>query len=630
MKVLTSQGVTSAVGEPHDLSWPEFCQLVRSYSVARVEETGEEKRSAPWFSPAEYRRNHRRRENILGRVWAICADLDAISDPLAVEKSLSRWEYIAWTTWSSTPEEQRWRIVLPIAGGIDVERFGHLVGRVLGVLGKAATLDKRSETPEQLWFFPWHKKSQSAGHRVWVHRGRWIKEGIKVDFTGVKLAHKAEEVGKGERNNTLVIRLSETDALRCQTKAELMEIAEAWNVRLKTPMAGKEVRDIVRKKWNWMQRGEGLVRRAEAWRGVEIEIPKLWTGLLSNKIRGARIPESYVGDFIFPGAALLSAKAKEGKSFLSVQLALAIATGKPFLNGAKYPGFAVHKKAKAMVIAGEDSSGGIKKRYHGSIASGHLPTPEHEEDVAILTSDDLDEYKRIFQQMGGLTIFEKLVERWYQEGYRVIMIDPLRVLEGILGISEYPGGDTPNAHTRDFATMRYYTRLGQRYEDLAFVISMHHGKNKRDHDASDPADMISTTSGTTGGTLTTLALLRAPEQMEAPEVQGVKAERREFFVGGRDTRTQRYLLEQSPTTGIWSTVGNLRDEMTSEARGRYFEAMLGLGADRDWVPVSRIASTCKVTPRAIHQVISRGRNETYKGYRLMVKHGPKGGFRLVR
>jgi hypothetical protein len=178
--------------------------------------------------------------------------------------------------------------------------------------------------------------------------------------------------------------------------------------------------------------------------------------------------------------------------------------------------------------------------------------------------------------------------------------------------------------------MRYYTRLGQRYGDLAFVISMHHGKNKRDHDASDPADMISTTSGTTGGTLTTLALLRAPEQMEAQEVRGVKAERREFFIGGRDTRTQRYLIEQSPATGIWSTIGNLRDEMTSEARARYFESMLELGADREWVSAKKVASACRVTDRAIRQAISRGRNETWKGYRLMIKRGPDGGFKLVR
>src|SRR6267142_529909 len=100
--------------------------MARELSVAQSDETTQTKRSGQWFSAAKYKGNHRRRENIDSKVWLIVADLDEVRDPAAVTKLLSRWEYICWTTWSSTPQTLRWRVVLPIEGGIEADRFGSL------------------------------------------------------------------------------------------------------------------------------------------------------------------------------------------------------------------------------------------------------------------------------------------------------------------------------------------------------------------------------------------------------------------------------------------------------------------------------------------------------------------------
>ena len=640
MKLLLSKGVTSATGKHLDVSWESFIELVRHHNIARPDESEAEKRNATWFSTTEYRDGHRRRENIIGKPWAIVADLDEIYDPKAVEKALHRYEYVAWTTWKSTPEKPRWRVVLPIEGGVDADRFGALVDKILSPIGDAAKVDPRSRMPEQLWFLPWHKRSQARNHTIWTNSGSWIKDSkvISVDFTGVRLASKPEEISKGDRNNSLVIRLGEADALRCESREELMELAMAWNAKLKDPMKRKEVHDVVRKKWNWMQRGEGLIRRAEAWRGhvKADDLPEVGVGLLSNDIKAAKLPPSIVGDFLYPGATMISAKMKEGKSFLAMQLAMAVATGEPFLKSPKHPGFHVKKQEKVLIIAGEDTAGGISHRFLGSIAAGHLPTLRKPDDVKLVFNDDLDAVRQSQSRMPGLALFEALVDRWYQQGYRVIALDPLRVLEAALGIDEYPGvSRSMNAHARDFQTMRYYTKVAQGYDDLYILVSMHHGKNKRDHDASDPGDMIAGTTGFGAGAITTISMLPIPSQLNAEEDTrtGMVPKRRELYLHGRYTREQRILIEQSPSTGVWHALGSIADEMTTDARRTYFETMLRIGGSEKWVSAEEIAKGAgnRTSPRTVHAVLNRARKDgnTYLGWKLIIKRGVGGGYKLV-
>src|SRR5690606_35145699 len=103
----------------------------------------------------------------------------------------------------------------------------------------------------------------------------------------------------------------------------------------------------------------------------------------------------------------------------------------------------------------------------------------------------------------GLDLFERLVDKWYKAGHRVICIDPLRVLEAALGIATYPGNEiTANVWTEDFNTTRYYTRLAQKYHDLCFLISLHHGKNKQGQNKQDPQDMVVGTTGLGAGMVT--------------------------------------------------------------------------------------------------------------------------------
>ncbi len=637
MKLLVAKGATNARGQTFDVSWQQFKDLVRDHNVARTREDEDEKKDAPWFSTIHYRNSHRRRENIIGPPWTVVIDLDSIRDPRAIEKALERWEYIAWTTWKSKPEAQRWRVVIPIEGRIATERYGDLVRRIVGPIGAAAKVDDRSFLPEQLWFLPWHPKSGHRHHRIWENHGSWIRSGelIQVDFTNVKLATRPEEIDEGERNNSLILRLQEPDALRAEDEQALLEIALAWNDRLKSPMKLKEVRQTVHKKWRWMHRGEGLQMRADAWKKAirPEDLPEVGVGLMSNEIRTAQAPESIIGDFLYPGATMITAKMKEGKSFLAMQIALSAASGTKFLNGSNFPGFEVKKKVKAVLIGGEDTPGAVRDRFLGSITAGHLPSVAVR-DVLMLFNDDLDKVRAAQPQVPGLVLFENLVDRWYSQGYRIIAIDPLRVLEAALAIAEYPGTVSGmNLHARDFLTTRFYTRVAQKYEDLCILISMHHGKNKKGQDASDPGDMIAGTTGFGAGAITTIALLPVAPQLEAEvNAEGEAPKRRELYIHGRHTREKRLLIEQSLTTGVWQALGRVSDEVTTQARRAYFEALIELGAKEKYVGAEVVARKVgRTTPQTVRMVMARAQRsgQTYMGWRLVIKRGPNGGYRLT-
>jgi RecA-family ATPase len=365
-------------------------------------------------------------------------------------------------------------------------------------------------------------------------------------------------------------------------------------------------------------------------------LPDIGVGLMSNEIKTAKLPPSLVGDFLYPGATMVSAKMKEGKSYLAMQLGLAVATQTPFLAGAKHPGFPVKHMEKVVIIAGEDTAGGIASRFMGSIASGHLPTTTRLDDVKVVFNDDLDRVRQSHSRVPALALFESLVNRWYEKGYRVIAIDPLRVLEAALAIDEYPGVTrNMNAHARDFQTMRYFTKIAQQYEDLCILVSMHHGKNKRDHDATDPGDMIAGTTGFGAGAITTISLLPIADQLGADEDEktGFVAKRRELYLHGRYTREQRILIEQDPSTGVWQALGSVADELMGQDRQKYFEALLASGGTSKFVSAEDIAKTAGGRTKAgtVHKVLSRARRQgnTYLGWKLVIKRGVAGGYRLV-
>lgn len=614
--------------DPHvtlkDWSWEEFCVAVRSQSRTRLDESEDEKKRATSFACCEFQPLSRRLDNLVeASTWAVVLDLDSILEKDKVVDSLSGWRYIAWTTWNSRPGAEKWRVVIPLEKAVDRLALNRIVAGFSGVLRGLAKVDVASRDAAHLWFFPWHRQSMRRHHRIWENEGSLYSGGnITVDFSDTP-STRPEKVSKGGRNAALHRFLGERTGLECETLADLVNLAEDWNSKLGEPLPRREVRDVARKKWRWMTNDpHGLAQRARALRvGDKVEEGELDPWVLGKRTVAAKAMPM-IGDIIYPGCTLLTAKLKEGKSFLAAQLAFAMASGDTFLNGADFPGFTVRSPGKSIIVAGEDTEGTIATRLLGNVKSGHLPDVE----VGVYFQKRLIDFRERHPRLTGCQRLETMVEAWYRSGVRMIILDPLRVVEASLGVVDYPGVVREmNAHTREFLGIVYYNKLAERYRDLSIVLSLHHGKSKRDHNASDPADMIAGTSGILAGAMTTISLLPTREVAEWDD--GPK--RRELYIHGRMTREHRLLVEQDERTGLWRCLGDVKKLSMSSIRETYMEALMDLGAVERWVPGDEVARRVGRRIDTIHAVLRRmiaGRAQ-WNGKAIIAQRAR--GYRLV-
>jgi hypothetical protein len=386
-------------------------------------------------------------------------------------------------------------------------------------------------------------------------------------------------------------------------------------------MGTRETRSVANKKWFWLEKNRTV---------SSADIPDiLWMFDSHTAIPKLR---PVMGDILYPGVTLLTAKMKEGKTFISSQLAASLASGTTFLNGKDFPGFSVPEKQKVIMIVGEDDKQTIEYRMIRNLKAKNLPLFESG-DVAIVFLERLAEVRKASPRIEGTVLLEKLIEGWYARGYRSIMIDPLRALEAALGIREYPGTEgLRNVHTRDFLTTMWYNMLAQKFKGLCIVMSLHHGKNKRDHDAGDPGDMIAGTTGLGAGAMTTISLLpmaKYPSGREEKLFESDGPKQRELYIHGRLTRQKRLLVEQHDKTGLWSCLGDVIGKELNEARTEYFEAMRSAGAEKRMVTADEIAGSTGRRKDTVHKVLRRMARSgcVWNGFKVIIQHGK--GYRLV-
>lgn len=621
MQASLMRGVDPRVREELDLNWQEFCEWVQSHVQASTDETDEAKKHSPSFSCTWFTGGKRSKENA-GKIWALVFDIDEVFDSADLRKRFEPYDYLAWTTWSSTPEQPAWRVVLRLARPIDHEQLSHYVDWAVRLVGDAGRVDARTmRDPARLWFLPRHKRSQSRNFRLWVHSGKQLNL-VRLNFEGVPNING--KVREGYRNET-VMRYLNQEAAKAVDLRDLWELAVEYNRKhCDPPLTKKELRVLVRSSKKWVtENPSGVARRGEYMRGLAANLELGDVGVdLGTVLNGdASIPEPLVGGIVYPGALLVSARAKEGKSILLMQLALAFASGKPFLRSEFFPGFGVHGGgAGVLFFALEDKHGELKMRFSKHVGDGALPAPKHS--FRVLVADDL-ETLRSGTDADGMAIFERLVDDAYKRGVRLVVVDPVKAMQSYLGIDF--GGR--NFHDVDFEMTRYYTRVAQRYEGLAIVIVMHHGKRKAvdgDSGLVDPMDAIASTSGTMAGIVGHFSLLPMPSHLREDEGE---ARRRVLFMYGRHTCEHKLWIEQSGL--LWECRGDLLDTEVTERQTEYFEALLSVHAEEKPVNAEKVARCIGVSVQGARQVLGRmvKREAVYMGWKVVSARGT--GYKLV-
>ncbi len=257
---------------------------------------------------------------------------------------------------------------------------------------------------------------------------------------------------------------------------------------------------------------------------VAKEIQKNWRqGITAGELSGKTFePLMWVVQDILPeGCYLLSARPKVGKSWLSLQISLAVALGESTL-GKKVV------KGKAIYLALEDNQRRLQDRLQQLRPNGY-------------NTNDLLLYTQWPQfDQGGI---EELVDLIKREEPKLVVIDTLAKVRA--------ASRNNHVYENDYKTLAPLTALASTYR-MCILIITHNRKGKSENDA---LEQVSGSLGLTGAVDGALV------------IDGVRTDKQyKLSLIGRDIPNDDELAIERKTNGEWQILGNAVQVFVSEER----------------------------------------------------------------
>ena len=246
-------------------------------------------------------------------------------------------------------------------------------------------------------------------------------------------------------------------------------------------------------------------------------------------------PQFIIPGFLPIGLTLLAAKRKQGKSWLALNLALAVSAGGVALSRFKC------NQARVLYLALEDNHRRLQNRILQIL--GDAPAPER--------LHLFNDWPRI-----GAGFTER-VEAWMKKypDTKLLIVDVLAKARP----GRQRGG---NSYDEDYEALTPLQALAHKH-GLAVVV-IHH---TRKQEAEDVFDTISGTSGLTGCADCIMVLTRDNRVSTDSNLH----------ITGRDVEEQEIAMRFDGERGLWAAVGDAEDQRRSEARKQIVELLRQAG-----------------------------------------------------
>ena len=480
----------------------------------------------------------RSKETIRSRyILTIDAD-DATDNDVDDFSSMENYVFFVHTTHTSTAENPRLRWLFPLSRPVTSEEYRILVGIAKSWAG-ADTIDETTDQPERLMFWP--SVSLDADYQFWEGGSvlldpDTILDEIDPEDIPVKSSTKPKAssavsdfddfdgmIPEGSRNGA-VFRYAAKLREAGLDKDILLESVELFNDRYcYPPLPSSEVKTAVDSVCKYkkgdkvpfqLMNSDGdfgdlgeVVKKEKHILGSQC-IEDLWAEDLGDQ-------EFIVKDLIPTGVGGIIAPPKFGKSWLCLDLCIAVATGTPFLgfettqNEVLYLALEDGKKRldrRSKIVAAEDRKV-MKRNLHYDLKAPNL-------DNGLLNSleDTLKVYPKI----------------------KLIVIDTLQKIRGEMrrGESVYQYDYREISDIHNFAIDR----------DLAIVL-VHH--TKKGIDDSDPLANASGSNGVVGSLDFSLNLIKRKRSEKTTKMAII----------GRDTEEDTYVLQFDKPSCRWINLG---------------------------------------------------------------------------
>lgn len=242
--------------------------------------------------------------------------------------------------------------------------------------------------------------------------------------------------------------------------------------------------------------------------------------------------EFVVPGYIAEGLTVLAGRPKVGKSWMALDLALAVALG-----GAALGSIAVDQ-ADVLYLGLEDNARRLQRRIN-QLARGTRPERLHLATTCPRLND------------GGIEAIEEWCDRVAKP--RLIVVD-------VFGQVRPERRQIESPYEADYRALSPLKQLADRRQ-LA-MLALHH-TNKRD-EPEDPFDTVSGTTGLTGAADTVLILAKGPQ---GPTLYG----------RGRDIEEINTALRFDPSTGQWIALGDAVEARRTDERKAILDALLDAG-----------------------------------------------------
>lgn len=228
-----------------------------------------------------------------------------------------------------------------------------------------------------------------------------------------------------------------------------------------------------------------------------------------------------VQDILPEGCYLLSARPKVGKSWLSLQVSLAVALGEPTLGKQV-------TKGKAIYLALEDNERRLQERLQQLRPNGFKTN-----DLLLYTQwPSFDD--------GGI---EELVDLIVREEPKLVVIDTLAKVR--------PASRGNHVYEQDYKALAPLTAMASKYR-LCILIVTHNRKGKSENDA---LEQVSGSLGLTGAVDGALV------------IDGIRTDKQyKMSLIGRDIPNDDELAIELKPNGEWQVLGNAKQVFVSEER----------------------------------------------------------------
>ena len=351
--------------------------------------------------------------------------------------------------------------------------------------------------------------------------------GVSVSLCGVGGANKLVKEVKAKKPNAPLVLCLDNDEPGQKASASLeKELQEAKISYIVFNVAGskKDPNELL------MSNPEELKAAVAA---AKREVRKVYkrgvASIAASDLQTAKIdpPEWLIPDVLPQGLAILCASSKVGKSWMAMQMCLAISRGKEFLDYAS-------NQAGCLYLALEDGIFRLKDRLNKVLDGGKAPSNFY----LSIKANGLD---------GGLI---KQLDEEFEEhpDIKLIIIDTLQKVRGSAKKDEI-------AYATDYRELGALKEYADNKRICIFLI--HHLRKMADE--NDVFNMISGSNGIMGVCDTIFIIYKKKRQDENAVL----------FMTGRDIRQQDVVVHFDETKYRWEMVGTAEEEERKRKKREY-------------------------------------------------------------